>query len=125
MAKKNTPAAVAQTEVNRSEAIRKYKSDHPQAGPSEIAKALAGEGLDVSSSLVSSVLNTGRRNGRSGGLSVETIKLAAEFVKAHKGKLEDAEASIKSVGAYIDSCGGAEAALAALQSYRAVAEVIG
>lgn len=125
MAKKNTPAVVAQSEVNRSEVIRKYKADHPNAGPSEIAKALAGEGLDVSSSLVSSVLNTGRRNGRSSGLSVETIKLAAEFVKAHKGKLEDAEASIKSVGTFIDSCGGADSALAALQSYRAVAEVIG
>ncbi len=34
MAKKNSAAAVvAQSEVNRSEAIRKYKADHPNAGP--------------------------------------------------------------------------------------------
>jgi hypothetical protein len=40
--------------VNRSELIRKYKSQHPQAGPKEISEALAGH--KISYGLVTKVL---------------------------------------------------------------------
>lgn len=125
MAKKNAAAAPAANTANngenRSELIRQYKAAHPNAGPTEIAKALSENGHDVKASLVSSVLGGKHKKG---GLNVETIKIAAAFVKAHKGKVAEAQAAIREVGDFIDACGGSGEALAAIEAYQAVAAAV-
>jgi hypothetical protein len=52
---------------NKSDAIRKYKADHPKAGPTEIAEGLGKEGVGVTAAFVSTVLsNDRRRSGKRG-----------------------------------------------------------
>lgn len=46
---------------NKSEAIRKYKSAHADAGPKEISAALAKEGLKITPGFISTVLSNDRR----------------------------------------------------------------
>lgn len=60
MAKKSSGA-------NKSSAIRKYKSENPEAGPKEIAEALNKDGLKVTAGFVSTILSNDRkRSGKSG-----------------------------------------------------------
>ena len=47
--------------VNKSQAIRDYKSANPNAGPTEIAAGLAEQGLTVTTALVSNVLTTSKK----------------------------------------------------------------
>ncbi len=127
MSKKNAPATrtVAQVTpdaVNRSQMIRDYHSANPNAGPSEIARALSTDGMKISAALVGQVLNG--RSKKSKGMDVNTIKAAASFVKAYKGKVEDAAAAIESVGQFIDACGSSEAAREALTTFKEVSSVI-
>ena len=64
MAKK---AAAVVEGPNKSEAIRNYKSENPEAGPKAIAAALADDGIDVTPAFVSTVLsNDKRKSGRIG-----------------------------------------------------------
>ena len=68
------------------------------------------------------VLRTG--TGRS-KVDVETVKLAADFVGQYKGSIEEAFAAIENVGGFVEQCGGAEKAKAALGVYQSVAEAVG
>lgn len=53
---------------SKSEAIRNYKSENPDAGPKAIAAALADDGIKVTPAFVSTVLsNDKRKSGRSAG----------------------------------------------------------
>ncbi len=51
---------------NKSEAIRKYKQDNPDAGPKEISAALAKAGFKVTPGFISTVLSNDRRKARKG-----------------------------------------------------------
>jgi hypothetical protein len=75
---------------NKSAEIRSYKAGNPEAGPQEIASALAKDRVKVSAAFVSTVLSNDRRKAggkvskaRSGEASVETLlqakKLAAQM----------------------------------------------
>lgn len=51
---------------NKSEAIRKYKASHGDAGPKEVAEGLSKEGIKVTSAFVSTVLSNDKRKGGKG-----------------------------------------------------------
>jgi hypothetical protein len=51
---------------NKSEAIRAYKEANAEAGPKEIAAALAKDGLKVTPAFISTVLSNDRRKARKG-----------------------------------------------------------
>lgn len=126
MAKKHPvavrPAAAANgSETNRSQLIRNYAAANPTATPKQIVESLTADGHDVSSSLVSSVLS---RGGSSGKVDVDSIKTAAAFVKANGGKIADAKKAIEAVGTFIDECGSASKATAALDAYEALAAAL-
>jgi hypothetical protein len=128
MAKKNTtsqaPVVAANTTTNganKADAIRQYHAANPTAKPTEIAKALSAQGIEVNASRVSTVLNGGKRRG---GVQVETVKAAAAFVKAYGGKLESAVDAIKAVGSFVETCGSADDALAALEAYKELAAAV-
>lgn len=52
---------------NKSSAIRKYKSENPDAGPKIIAEALNKEGLKVTAGFVSTVLSNDKKRSGQGG----------------------------------------------------------
>lgn len=110
--------------VNKAQAIRDYSAKHPNDGPAAVVKALAAQGVDVTASRVSTVLRGGSTKKKNGSVDVDTIKKAAEFVKAH-GDVDEALKAIEQVGEFITECGNAKKATAALEAYKAMAEVIG
>ena len=116
--RKSTPATPA---VSKAQAVRDYHAEHPELGPSEISEALTKKGVEVTAGRVSGVLRSGTSRGR---VDVDTIKRAAEFVGQYKGKLADAVKAIETVGGFVESCGGAEKAKAALEAYEAVVAVV-
>ncbi len=122
MAKK--PAPAAETAVNRSQLIRDYHEAHPEATPAQVAKALTDQGHTVSAALTSQVLSGRRSAGGGKEKFIETVKLAGAFVRTHKGKLAEAESAIKSVGEFIDGCGGTQKALDALEVYKSLSESV-
>ncbi|NQT14367.1 MAG: hypothetical protein HQ582_16550, partial [Planctomycetes bacterium] len=73
--------------VSKAQAIRDYHAEHPDAGPTEIAEALAKKGIEVNAGRVSGVLRSGTSRSK---VDVETVKLAAEFVGQYKGSIEEA-----------------------------------
>lgn len=126
MAKKATTRRSTTTatsaDINKAEAIRSYHAEHTDAGPSEIAKALGDQGIEVTASRVSTVLRGPRK---SGGLDVDRLKVAADFAKAYDGSAAEAKEAIEKLGSFIEQCGGTKKALEALDAYQAVAEAIG
>jgi hypothetical protein len=53
---------------SKSEAIRSYKNENPDAGPKAIAEVLNKQGFKVTAGFVSTVLsNDKRKSGRTGG----------------------------------------------------------
>lgn len=105
---------------SKSDLIRDYHAKNPNAGPSEIAKALSTDTNKFSAALVGQVINGRANNGKAskGGLNVEMIKAASAFVKSYEGNIEDAAAAIESVGQFIDACGGSQEALQALTTFK-------
>jgi hypothetical protein len=126
-AKKNnatTAAAkttVADAEQNRSQAIREFKASNPNAKQSEIVAGLKKQGVEVTSSLVSSVLRRGTSSDR---VNVNSIKEAATFIRGFKGGIDEAKKAIETVGQFVETSGGASEALAALDAYAALAAAI-
>jgi hypothetical protein len=120
MAKRNTTTRTnGNGGTSKAEAVRQYHKEHPDAGPKEIAEALTKKGVEVTAGRVSAVL-------RSGGskVDVDTIKRAAEFVANYKGSIKDALKAIETVGGFVEACGGADKAKAALEAYEAVAAAV-
>lgn len=116
--RKSTPATET---VSKAEAVRRYHAEHPDAGPKEISEALAKKGVEVTAGRVSGVLRSGTSGNK---VDVDTIKRAAEFVGSYKGKLADAVKAIETVGGFVEACGGAAKAKAALEAYEAVVKVV-
>lgn len=69
--------------VNKSQAIRDYRAKNPNAGPTEVAKALAASGIKVSPALVSNVTaaatrKTGKKTAKRGRKPVaDSVSLSA------------------------------------------------
>jgi len=117
-----TTTAPATNGANKADAIRAFATANPNAKPSEIAKALSAQGVEVNASRVSTVLNNKRR---SPGVSVDSIKLASAFVKQYGGKIAEAEEAIQKVGKFVEECGGSDEALAALASFKELSAALG
>lgn len=94
----------AKSEVNKSELIRNYKAEHPEAGPSAIVEALAQQGVTVTPAFVSTVLSNAKRKsrrrssrrpaaGRAAGNGVATLVQAKQFAEK-LGGIEKARAAL-------------------------------
>lgn len=57
-------------------------------------------------------------------MDVDTIKAAAEFVAGYDGSVQDALVAVASVGGFVEKCGGANRAKAALEAYEAVVAAV-
>lgn len=98
--------------LNKSQAIRAYKSTHKRSKPKEISEALAKEGVNVTPAFVSTVLSTARRKkgkgGRRGpGKAAKSGNAYSHLIQARK---------------LADQMGGVEKARAALD---ALAKILG
>ena len=115
MAKKTTRG-----DVNRSEAVRNYLEDHPDATASVVVPALAQEGITVSGQLVNNVRSTlkkkakkrvakrGRRPGRK--------KVAAKRAARPMGNNELSTAALFEAKQLADDLGGIDQARKALDT---------
>jgi hypothetical protein len=121
MVKKTTAPAVAPVaEPNKAEAIRAYASANPAAKPAEIAKALAAQGIKVSSGRVATVLSKSKPQ-----IDVDAVKAASAFVKATGGKAETARKAIELAGGFVEQCGSKAKALAAIETLESLADIVG
>lgn len=50
--------------ANKSELIRQYKTNHPEAGPTAIVDALGQQGVKVTPAFVSTVLSNAKRKAK-------------------------------------------------------------
>lgn len=92
----------------KSDAIRAYLKDHPQAGPTEVAKALSAAGIKISPMLVSNVKarmaakkaggRKGRRRGAgsASGASYDQL-IAAKSLVDQVGSIEAAKQALDSL----------------------------
>ena len=116
--------------------VSKFEGVTPNAGPKEIAEPVTKEGVEVNKEIgepltkqgvevnpgrVSAVLGTGTSKGQ---VDVETVKLAADFVRQYDGSIKDAVAAIDTVGGFVEQCGGAAKAKAALEVLELVAAAV-
>lgn len=114
MAKKNSSG------VNKSQAIRDYYADNPEAKPIEVAEAMKAQGIDVNAQFVSTVKSnakkskkTGRR-GRPAGVSAKVAAPAAKKLgrpPAAKARTNSGEVSLDSLinaKKLVEEMGGAE-----------------
>lgn len=127
MARKNSTAVAtapvaAPAEINKAQAVRDYHAANPTATPADISKALAANGIEVSSGRVSNLL---RKASAGPKLNVDQLKAAAAFVKEADSEMDDIIDAVKSVGKFVSDMGSVEAALAALETYKAVAASMG
>src|SRR5690348_10222731 len=75
------PAVVAAPAMTGTQAIQAYVKEHPQAGPKEIRTALAGQGVNVSSSLVSAVKYRKRKR------RAPAVRVAARATRSVNGTI--------------------------------------
>ena len=103
---------VAKKPVNKSQVIRDYAAKHPKAGPTEITRELAKQGVKVSPPLVSNVLGAAKRKkskrrvakkgpGRPAAVASDKVSLDAlvntsKFVE-QVGGVDEAKALIKAI----------------------------
>lgn len=105
-------AKKAASGVNKSELIRQYKQEHPDAGPTAIVEALGQQGVKVTPAFVSTVLSnakrkTRRRGARRAGVARAEANGVAALVQAKQ---------------FADKLGGIQQAKAALD---ALAKILG
>jgi hypothetical protein len=119
-------AEVNAVSQNKADAIRAYKAEHPEARPADIVRGLAEQGVEVTASRVSTVLGNGSARRRTSKLTpAEQVRAASEFVSAYSSTDPlDAEEAIKAVGAFVERCGGSDAALEALAMYRELSAIV-
>ena len=112
VATKKVAEAPAKKVVNKSQVIRDYAAKHPKAGPTEITRELAKQGVKVSPPLVSNVLGAAKRKkskrrvakkgpGRPAAVASDKVSLDAlvntsKFVE-QVGGVDKAKALIKAI----------------------------
>lgn len=105
-------AKKAASEVNKSELIRNYKQEHPEAGPSAIVEALGQQGVKVTPAFVSTVLSNAKRKARRrGGRRPQAARVAGDGV-----------ATLVQAKQFAEKLGGIDKARAALD---ALAKILG
>ncbi len=108
----------AKASVNKSQAIRDYVAANPEAGPTEISKALSATGVSVSPSFVSLVRNKSgggskKRGPKRGGkaravrsnaassVSIEDLKAAKRFAEK-VGGVDKARETLSALSTILD-----------------------
>lgn len=103
---------------NKSELIRQYFGDHPGAAPKEVSESLRGQGISVSTQLISNIKRTmgpkkrGRRKGKKRGRPVGSTSVSRGTVSVDV--LLEAQKLVKRTGS-IDEVRRALDALVRLQ----------
>jgi hypothetical protein len=93
--------------VNKSQAVRNYLSDHPQAMPKEVQAALAEQGINVSRVLVSTVKATlPKRRRKATRKSEPVVEPAAVPVEATKPSGMVTLDLVKKVATTVSALGG-------------------
>ena len=111
---------MAKRKVNKSQKIRDYLAEHPDAGPTEVARALKRYG--VSAPLVSAIKARGkpaRRKKRKAKATRRTVRGR----RARSGATNQA-APIIAAAELIRACGGVAEAKAALDTAGRIASVL-
>lgn len=116
-APKTTVAAAPNTNT-KSAAIREWFAANPTGTAVQCQKAMAAQGIEVGSSHCQQVKNESKQR-----VDVETIKIAAAFVKQN-GDVKKSLAAIDEVGEFINQCGSPAKAKAALEAYEAMAAAL-
>lgn len=112
--------------VNKSVAIRAYKTDNPDAKPKEIQAALAKDGINIPTSFISTVLSQagmtsrgGKKRGRKKTARKPTKRAAAPAKRAASTSSSSSEVSLDSlirVKKIVEEMGGVENAQNALKA---------
>lgn len=124
MAKKNTTPAPAAAPVtttepaNKSDSIRQWFAANPNGTAVQCQRAMAELGIEVGSSHCQQIKNQSKQK-----VDLETIKLAAAFVKSN-GDVAKAIEAIDQIGDFINKCGSPAKAKAALEAYEAMAAAL-
>jgi hypothetical protein len=83
--------------VNKTQAIRQYLAEHPDASPRAVAKALVAQGFETSPAFVSAVqakLKSGTQSGGSANdllLRLGKAQVDAMFLRQEEDPLDDSE----------------------------------
>lgn len=84
---------MAKKEINKSEEIRKYAAEHPDATDKQVVEALGMKGIETTPSAVYQALGKGKNKNGDGGGKIKIkkkgksnpIKLAADLIRACRG----------------------------------------
>jgi hypothetical protein len=111
--------------VNKSQIIREYKKENPNAKPKEIVAAMAAAGVTVNAQMVSTVLSNAKKKGGKIGKRHRKAKMAEHDVGnpfAGGSIVDNGIVAIEAAGALLKACGSVEAARKTLE---AIAKVMG
>lgn len=109
--------------VNKSQAVRDYLAEHPDATASTIRPALADRGIDVSVALVGQIKQRMKKSGGSNGASATPTKKSAKKKRTGKPANRQKTGSSKAITAddlveakkFADELGGIDQARKALE----------
>jgi hypothetical protein len=113
---------MAKRKINKSEKVRDYLAEHPDAGPTDVANALKRYGISVA--LVSAIKSKGKTAGRKRRKAKVTKTRSVRGRKAPATRTGRAEPVI-AAAELIRACGGLDEANAALDAAGRVASVLG
>jgi hypothetical protein len=113
---------MAKRKINKSQKIREYLAEHPEAGPTAVANALKRYGVSVA--LVSAIKAKGRTGGRKGRQSKAAKRRSVRGRKGTARRTGRTEPVI-AAAELIRACGGVDEAKAALDAAGRVASVLG
>ena len=112
---------MAKRKVNKSQKVRDYLAEHPDAGPTAVANALKRYGVSVA--LVSAIKSKGKTGGR------KSRKAKAAKRRSVRGRKVDGRRTggvepVVAAAELIRVCGGVDEAKAALDAAGRVASVL-
>jgi hypothetical protein len=113
---------MAKRKINKSEKVRDYLAEHPDAGPTDVANALKRYGISVA--LVSAIKSKGKTGGPKRRKAKAMKRRSLRGRKAPRrrtGRVEPVVAAAE----LIRACGGVDEAKVALDAAGQIATVLG
>ena len=107
MAKRNTTTQVEVTESkSKKQQVLDYKTQHPDASPTDIVAALAKKDVAITAAHVSTILTcqNGSRGSKSADRLREDLKKARDFAKSFRS-IDEAIKQIEAVRDFVDEYG--------------------
>jgi hypothetical protein len=112
---------MAKRKINKSQKVRDYLAEHPDAGPTAVANALKRYGVSVA--LVSAIKSKGKTGGRKRRKAKATKRRSVRGWRAAGRRTGRAE-PVVAAAELIRVCGGVDEAKAALDAAGRVASVL-